>query len=147
MPALTRRRDPEAHHECWHIYFGDICIGWLGERAGVPKNVDQWGWCCGFHPRDRHVSGTAESFGQARADFEMAWRDYLPTCTEADFEANRRQQAWTRWKYEMQETGRKMPTQVPELRSQCFCGVELGIACEEHVYARHMENSDDRQHA
>jgi hypothetical protein len=39
----------------------------------------------------------------------------------------------------MQGSGYKMPTQVPELRSRCFCGAEVGVACEEHVYARHME--------
>ena len=122
MPALTRRRDPEARPECWRIFHGDVRIDWIGERAGVPKNGDQWGWCCGLYPRDRHVSGTAASFDQARADFELAWREYLLICTGADFEEYRRQRAWTGWKYEMQEAGCKLPTQVPELRSRCFCG-------------------------
>ena len=83
MPHLTRRREQDSHRESWHVYFGDVRIGWIGERAGVPKSGDQWGWTCGFHPRDGHVSGTAGSFDQARADFERAWRDYLPRCTDA----------------------------------------------------------------
>jgi hypothetical protein len=96
MPALTRRREKDRHQESWQVFFGDVRIGWIGERAGAPHDEDRWGWACGFHPRDRHVSGTAESFDHARAAFEAAWRDYLPTCTD-DFEAYRRQQAWTRW--------------------------------------------------
>jgi hypothetical protein len=32
-------------------------------------------------------------------DFEAAWRDYLPGCTEADFTEYRRQRDWTGWHY------------------------------------------------
>ena len=46
MPALTRRREKDRHQESWRIYFGDVQVGWIGERAGVPKGVDQWGWSC-----------------------------------------------------------------------------------------------------
>jgi hypothetical protein len=49
------------------------------------------------------------------------------------------QRAFLEWKYRMWEAGCRMPTQVPELRSRCYCGAEIGVACEEHVYARHME--------
>jgi hypothetical protein len=52
--------------------------GWnVSERAGVPVDVDQWGWSCGFYHlshRDRRAEGTAKTFAQARADFEAAWR-------------------------------------------------------------------------
>jgi hypothetical protein len=74
---------------------------WIGERAGVPKSVDQWGWCVDFYPRDGHVSGTAGSFDQARANFERAWHDYLPRCSPDDFAEHRYQQAATPWKYRM----------------------------------------------
>lgn len=48
MPTLTRRRDKDP--ESWRIFYGDIEIGWVGERAGVPVDVEQWGWHCGFFP-------------------------------------------------------------------------------------------------
>jgi len=51
--------------------------------------------------RLEHHDGTAETFEQARADFEAAWRDYQPGCTEADFTEYRRQRDWTAWKYAM----------------------------------------------
>jgi len=60
----------------------------VGERAGVPVDVDQWGWNYGFYPpshHDRHFEGTAKTFKIARRDFEAAWQAYLPTCTEEDF--------------------------------------------------------------
>jgi len=53
-------------------------VGTIGIRAGVLADVDQWGWSCGFHPLN-WVQGTAETFEEARADFEAAWRDYLPS--------------------------------------------------------------------
>src|SRR5215510_10828014 len=90
------------------------CPHRLDRRARrVPKSVEQWGWRCGFYPRDGHVSGTAESFDQARADFERAWHDYLPHCTPDDFDEHRYQRAFTDWKHCMWDTGCKLPTQMP----------------------------------
>jgi hypothetical protein len=81
-----------------------VHVGTIAARAGVPVDVDQWGWRRGFYPpshHGRHVEGTAETFGQARADFDTAWREYLPACTDNDFDEYRRQRAWTAWKYVM----------------------------------------------
>jgi hypothetical protein len=30
MPKLTRRRDPSARQECWHVYYGDVRVGTIG---------------------------------------------------------------------------------------------------------------------
>jgi hypothetical protein len=35
MIELIRRRDPH-RPDRWKIYFGDVCIGDIGPRAGVP---------------------------------------------------------------------------------------------------------------
>src|SRR5260370_11632558 len=67
MPALTRRRAKDAHQECWHIFYGDVHVGTITERAGVPHDVDQWGWDCGFYPvthRLEHADGTAVTLEQ-----------------------------------------------------------------------------------
>jgi hypothetical protein len=32
----------------WHVYYGDVRVGSIGERAGVPVDVDKWQWRCGF---------------------------------------------------------------------------------------------------
>src|SRR3954471_3540934 len=91
-PNLTRRREPDRQQETWQIYYDDVHIGMIGERAGVPHNVDQWSWMVGFYPvshridyhhsRNWNPSATAATYEQARAEFEAAWRDYLPRCTE-----------------------------------------------------------------
>jgi hypothetical protein len=48
----------------------------------------------------------------------------------------RRQRAWTRWKCTMQETGRKLPTQMADARARCFCGAEIGDRrMDRHVFA------------
>ncbi len=55
----------------------------------MPKDVEQWGWGCGFYPvshRGVRADGIAETFDQARREFEAAWRDGMLRCTEADFE-------------------------------------------------------------
>ncbi|MCS3896420.1 hypothetical protein M2171_005553 [Bradyrhizobium japonicum USDA 38] len=74
--APTRRRSENSHQETWHIYFGDVHVGMIGTRAGVPKEVDQCGWHLGFYPGTEpgtHQSGSAETYPAARADFERAW--------------------------------------------------------------------------
>jgi hypothetical protein len=60
------------------------------------------GWHCGFYrgsnPGEQRY-GTAATFDQARAAFEAAWRDYLPSRTEADFEQWRQDAAYPAAKY------------------------------------------------
>jgi hypothetical protein len=40
MPALTRRRSDNPHQTTWHVYYDDIRVGRIGERAGVPVDVE-----------------------------------------------------------------------------------------------------------
>jgi hypothetical protein len=90
MPELTRRRSPEAREECWHVYYDDAHVGSIAIRSGNPESTDPWQWHCGFYPGSRPgecTSGTAVTFGQARAAFESAWRVFLSKRTEADFQA------------------------------------------------------------
>jgi hypothetical protein len=86
MPALTRRRDPDALQETWRVYYDDVQVGTISRRAGVPVDVDQWGWSCGFFPaidRGLRAGGTTATFEKVRADFAAAWARYLPRCTDA----------------------------------------------------------------
>jgi hypothetical protein len=48
MPALIRRRDPDAHQETWLVYYGDVRVGSIAIRSGNPADTDPWGWSCGF---------------------------------------------------------------------------------------------------
>lgn len=145
MPALTRHREADSQQECWHVYYGDVRVGTISERAGVPHDVEQWGWSVGFFPvdhrgRDWRSGGIAATLERACLGFEAAWRNYLPRCTEADFAENRRQRAATAWKYRMHDTGTRMPTQLPSGRSKCFCGSELTIvSTDAHIEAAHMD--------
>ena len=41
MPALTPRRSDNPHQVTWHVYHGDVRVGTIGKRAGVPVNVHQ----------------------------------------------------------------------------------------------------------
>jgi len=38
---LTRRRDREATREKCDVYYDDVRVGSIGQRAGVPNPVDQ----------------------------------------------------------------------------------------------------------
>jgi hypothetical protein len=70
MPALTRRRSPDAPEECWHVYYGNMHAGTIAIRTGIPHDEDPWEWSCGFYPGSHpgeHTNGTAETFDQARA--------------------------------------------------------------------------------
>jgi hypothetical protein len=122
MPALTRRRDVEAHDECWHVYYGDIHAGTIAKRIGIPPGEDPWGWACGFYPGSHpgeHTSGSAPTFERARADFEEAWKVFLSHRTEADFQAWRDQQAWTTRKYALWDAGKRLPPNEWEPAKPC----------------------------
>ena len=142
MPALTRRRDPAAHDETWLIHYDDVHVGTIRMRTGVPTNVDQWGWAIGFYPvshRGLRASGTARSLDMARGAFETPWRWLLPQITQADFVEHRQHRAHEAWKHAMREAGCKLPTEMADGRSRCFCGAEIDIAgTEQHVYTAHM---------
>jgi hypothetical protein len=80
MPELTRRGSPDAPDECWHVFYGDVRVGTIALRTGMPPGEDPWGWACGFypgsHPREC-TDGAAATFAKARADFAAAWRVFL----------------------------------------------------------------------
>jgi hypothetical protein len=112
MPALTRRRYPETREECWRVCYGDVHVGTITERAGNPHDTEPWEWRCGFYPGSRPgecTGGTADTFDEARADFEAAWQVFLSKRTEADFQAWRHQRDWTAEKYRRFDRGERMP--------------------------------------
>jgi hypothetical protein len=41
MPTLTRRRSHDSHRETWLVFYGDVPVGMIAERAGVPADLDQ----------------------------------------------------------------------------------------------------------
>jgi hypothetical protein len=101
MPALTLRKDPD-RPDRWVVYFGDISVGSIGRCAGVPGHVDQFEWGCGFPPASNRgiaAGGTAATFEQAREAFGAAWARLEARLALEDFDAYRRQGAWTTWKY------------------------------------------------
>jgi hypothetical protein len=113
MPNLTRRRYSE-RRDCWHVYFGDVCVGTIGRRAGCPVDVDQWEWSCGFYPgTGQGQNGTTADFETCRVEFEATWRRLLPKLTEASFQQWRDQRDRTALKYAMWGRGERMPTQKP----------------------------------
>jgi hypothetical protein len=109
MPDLTRRRDP-SRADCWLVYYGDVHVGTIARRVGHPGAVEAWQWRCGFYPgRGEQYGGTVDTLDQARAAFADVWQRYLPRCTEANFQAWRHQQAWTKEKYRRFDRGERMP--------------------------------------
>jgi hypothetical protein len=81
---------------------------------------------------------------EALARFKDDWTSLLPEVPEGAFDECRRNRAFHEWKYRMWEAGSRTPTQVPELRSKCFCGADIGVACDEHVYAGQKFNKKPR---
>lgn len=142
MTGLTRRRDPETAREKWDIFYGDVRVGAIGRRAGVPNHAEQWEWRCGFYPGcDRSIGGPAATFEQARTAFESAWGDLLPTLSEADFQAWRAQRDWIERKQAMW-VSEKLPSQQLSSLMRCPCGATFdshspaeSYAHRQHIYA------------
>jgi hypothetical protein len=85
-----RRRNNDPHRESWGIYYDDVRVGTIGKRAGVPVEVDQWGWSCGFYPGldpAQYRSGSAQTFDQARVHFVAAWANLLSHVPIGAFDA------------------------------------------------------------
>ncbi|OKO74443.1 hypothetical protein [Bradyrhizobium sp. NAS96.2] len=143
MTELTRRRASDPHRKGWNVFYGDVQVGWIDERAGVPTDADQWGWSCGFYPgcdSGQHTSGSAASFEEARGAFEVAWATLLPTRTEADFEAWRHQRDWTERKRAMWNRGEKLPSQQASSLMRCPCGetFDSHIPAESYQHRQHI---------
>jgi hypothetical protein len=113
MPELTRRRSADAPEESWQVFYGDVRVGTIAKRIGIPRDRHPWGWSCGFYPGSRpgdHETGTAATFDEARARFEAAWGQFLPKRTEADFQEWRDHRDWTAEKYRRFDRGERMPS-------------------------------------
>jgi hypothetical protein len=124
MPILTRRRYPE-RVDCWQVFYGDVHVGTIARRAGVPVDADQWGWHVGFYPGTdpgKGRSGIGATYDEAKVGFEASWLQFLPTLTEANFQEWRDQRDWTEKKYAMWARGELMPSQKPNSMMRCPCG-------------------------
>jgi hypothetical protein len=149
MPVLTRRRYPECP-DCWHVYYGDVHVGTIAKRAGIPNHEVAWGWSCGFYPGchpGEHRYGTAATFDEARAGFERDWKVFLSNRTEADFQELRDDRDWHARRYAMWKAGEKMPSQRPNTMLRCPCGevfdsqrLEHTAIHVPHIVATHRAN-------
>jgi hypothetical protein len=137
MPVLTRRRSDNPHQVTWHVYYGDIHVGTIGQRAGVPVDVDQWHWSCGFYPGlhpGQHRYGIAANFSEARDGFESDWASVLPEIPEDAFEEWRHQRDWTERKYAMWVRGEKLPSEIFSSMMRCVCGIQFDSWKPEESY-------------
>lgn len=111
---LTRRPDPD-RKDAWMIYAGDIRAGSIAKAAGTPNAIVQWKWSAGFYPGSgpgEIKGGTTDTFDQARAAFEKAWRVFLSTRTTADLEEWRAQRDWTEMKYRLRDANQPIPRRL-----------------------------------
>jgi hypothetical protein len=79
------------------------------------------------------TGGTAATFDQARADFEVDWKGFSARRTPADYRAWRDQRDWTARKYAMRERGERMPSQTPNSLMRCPCGKTFDSHRLEHT--------------
>ncbi|TYO65494.1 hypothetical protein FXV83_16290 [Bradyrhizobium hipponense] len=142
MSHLHRKPDKDPHRAGgWFVYWGDVRVGHIAKRAGIPNHTPQWGWSCGFYPGcepGQSTTGTAESFEEARAGFERDWEKLLATRTEEHFEEWRRSRDFHAWKDKMHEEKLFLPTQTRGAPARCFCGEFITIASQdEHIHCAH----------
>jgi hypothetical protein len=126
MPELTRRQSDNDHCESWNVYYCDERVGWIGPRAGVPVDVNQWGWSCGFYPGlypGRRRSGSTATFDRARADFEIAWASLLAVIPAGALDEYRRDREVRAEIRAAHARGEKLPSEAPSSLMRCVCGV------------------------
>jgi hypothetical protein len=141
LAQLTRRPDKDRDREGWFVYFGDVRVGHIGLRAGIPNHSPQWGWSCGFYPGcdpGQHTSGTGETFDEARAGFEQAWKRLATTRTEAHYELWRQSRDWHAWKDRMHHERLPLPTQRTDGQARCYCGHPItNASVAAHIQSAH----------
>src|ERR1700733_7963523 len=148
MRTLTRRSD-NPHLVTWHVYYGDVHVGTIGKRAGVPVDVDKWQWSCGFYPGlhpGQHRYGTAASFEEARIGFEADWEDILPEIPKGAFEEYRRDREARAEMRAIRARGEKLPSEVFSSMMRCVCGTQFdswkpaeSYGHRAHIYAAQAE--------
>jgi hypothetical protein len=102
-----------------------VRVGVIAIRSGNPTTTEPWEWRCGFYPGGdpgECTYGTADTFEQARAEFEAAWTVFLSKRTEPDFQEWRDHRDSTAQKYAAWARGEKMPSQMPNSMMRCPCG-------------------------
>jgi hypothetical protein len=149
VPNLTRRRSDNPRHVTWHVYYDDVHVGTIGERAGVPIDVDQWQWSCGFYPGlhpGHHRYGTAPSFDEARVGFEADWNSFLPEVPEGAYDEHRHDREYRAEMRAMRARGEKLPSEIPSSLMRCACGITFDsyvpantLLHAPHIYAAQAE--------
>ncbi|OKO87559.1 hypothetical protein AC629_13460 [Bradyrhizobium sp. NAS80.1] len=144
-PPLTRKLHDNPHLKGWDVYFGDVRIGHIGQRAGVPVNVEQWGWSCGFYPGmepGAKRSGTAGTFEAAREAFETTWSEMLPTISESALAEWRHDRDWRAAMAAKRARGDKLDSDVQNTLMRCICGTVFdswkpveSYPHRQHIYA------------
>jgi hypothetical protein len=137
MQTLTRRRD---NHEGWYVHFGDVRVGHIGTRAGVPHDVEQWGWYCGFYPgcdRGQATDGCAECSRRRRLSSRRPGTGcgrHEPRLTSRCSAGS----ATSRHGNTGYDEHLPLPTQTHNDRARCFCGAELTNRCvDAHIQQAH----------
>ena len=113
--------------DVWHVYYGDVQVGTIGMRSGVPNDVDQWGWTCGFiSQRLKITEGTAPPSTWRVPNLRKRGK---PTCPAASMPTspNIASNAPGRPGSTQCMTPMRLPTQISCGRARCFCGAEIGI--------------------
>jgi hypothetical protein len=112
----------------WHVFYDDIRVGTIGQRAGVPVEVDRWEWNCGFYPglhSGQYRSGTAPTFDEACAGFEADWKDLPPEIPDGAFEEYRQDREARAEMRAKRARGEKLDSEIPSSIMRCVCGIRF----------------------
>jgi hypothetical protein len=85
------------------------------------------------------TNGSAETFEQARAEFEAAWKLFLANRTKADFQAWRDQRDWTARKYALWDPGKRLPPNEWEPGKPC--NIFMKCRCGEIFNSHRLEET------
>jgi hypothetical protein len=122
-----------------------VRVGHVGRRAGVPVDVNQWEWSCGFYPGlhpGRHRYGAAPIFEEAFAGFRDDWARLLPEIPEDAFDEYRHDREWRAEIAAKRARGETLDRGIPSSAMRCVCGVRFDSQKpdesgphREHIYA------------
>lgn len=137
---LTRRLLNE-DKETWAIMLDDIRVGAISKRSGAPLHEPQWRWDCGFYPGiepGQHQDGVAETFDEARIEFQAAWERLQGVMTADAFDRYREWRKCDQRRWQRIREGWKPPEWDGSMTCACGARFNSWVPAENQKHCPHI---------
>lgn len=92
--GLTQRQERDRLHTIFHIYWDGLRVGRISKRLGNPPGTPAWDWAISVSGQIGGLSGTADSYEEARFAWKKRWPAFRDARSYDDWKAARETQEY-----------------------------------------------------